>query len=108
MDLNAIRQGMQVIGSDGQVVGHVAPGGGLSVTPVGGAGASHVIDPDWVTRIDEHVHLRHSAADLRGRWGAGPAGAAPNPEPGKSKVPMIAIAAVILIGLVLLIMGFAF
>jgi hypothetical protein len=104
-DFGAIRPRMEVKSSDGEVVGHVhsADGGRLNVSPVGGVGAGSgvPVDPDWVTRIDEHVHLRHSAADLRGRWRGGDA--QPNQQMGKAKVPwwiglvLLAIAVLLLI-----------
>ena len=96
-DFGAIRPRMEVKSSDGEVVGHVhsAEGGRLSVSPVGGvgAGSGFPVDADWITRVDEHVHLRHSAADLRGRWHG--VDAQPNQQMGKARIPW-------LIGLVLL------
>jgi hypothetical protein len=96
-DLGAIRPRMEVKSSDGVVVGHVhsADAGRLSVSPVDGvgAGSGFPLSEDWVTRVDEHVHLRHSAADIRGRWHG--VDAQPNQQMGKARLPWI-------IGLVLL------
>ena len=100
-ELSAIRPGMEVKSSDGEVIGHVrsTDTGRLLVSPLDGAGggAGYPVDEDWVTRVDEHVHLRHSAADMRGRLGDRPGGvdARPNPQMGKARLPW-------LIGLVLL------
>lgn len=99
-ELSGIRQGMQVKSSDGEVVGHVAPGGGLSVTPVGG-GMAHAVSEDWVARVDEHVHLRHSAAVLRGRW-SGNAGSEQVPTQSGARAPIIL--GMIVIGIALLLL----
>ena len=104
-ELSHIRQGMQVKSSDGEVVGHVAPGGGLSVTPIGG-GAAHSVSEEWVSRVDEHVHLRHSAAVLRGRWSGNAIPAEAVPTQKGAKVPIILGLIVIAIALVLLFWGF--
>lgn len=97
VDLGAIRPRMEVKSSDGEVIGHVhsSEAGRLMVSPLGGvgAGSGFPVAGDWVTRVDEHVHLRHSAADIRGRWSG--VDARPNQQMGKARIPW-------LIGLVLL------
>ena len=83
-----IREGMQVIASDGGMVGRVLGLHGNHIhveptAPVPGA-AEHVVPLAWVARTDDHVHLDRDAALVRETWGSGndgfaaarPAGAA--------------------------------
>jgi hypothetical protein len=104
-DFGAIRPQMQVKSSDGEVVGHVhsSEGGRLMVSPVDGvgAGSGFPVDPDWVTRVNEHVHLRHSAPDIRGRWHG--VDARPNQQMGKARLPWLIGAVLLAIAVLLLI-----
>ena len=109
-DLTAIRPGMQVISSDGEVVGHVrtSENGRLTVSPLGGAGAGgHPVDEDWVARVDDHVHLRHSAGVVRGRW-SGNAEARPNQQMGKARLPWLIGLVLLAIAVLLLIWAFVY
>jgi outer membrane protein OmpA-like peptidoglycan-associated protein len=77
---DTIRTGMQVLGSDGGMVGrviglhddhiHVEP-----TAPAPGA-TEHVVPTTWVARVDDHVHLDRAAALVRDTWGTGEPGAA--------------------------------
>ncbi len=75
---HVIRDGMQVIGSDGGMIGEVD---GTEATRIKlkrgpGGGPHHFIPLTWVARVDEHVHLDRSAALAREGWVAeGAAGA---------------------------------
>ncbi|HEX8191635.1 MAG TPA: DUF2171 domain-containing protein [Allosphingosinicella sp.] len=106
-DFGAIRPRMEVKSSDGEVIGHVysSENGRLSVSPLDGvgAGSGFPVDPDWVTRVDEHVHLRHSAADIRGRWHG--VDAQPAQQMGKAKVPWVIGLVLLAIAVLLLIWG---
>lgn len=107
-DLSLIRPQMQVLGSDGELVGHVhsADGDRLMVSPVGGvgAGSGHQLQADWIARVDEHVHLRHGAAVVRGRWSG--ADARPNQQMGKARLPWLIGLVFLAIAIVLLFWGF--
>ena len=62
---------MQVIASDGGMVGHVeAPEGErIRVTSAARPGSGyHSIPAEWVVRVDEHVHLDREAALVRDQW----------------------------------------
>jgi len=65
-----IREDMQVLGSDGGVVGRVDKVEGsrvkLNRDPAGGP--HHFVPLAWVARIDEHVHLDRDSASARGGW----------------------------------------
>lgn len=64
-----IRNGMQVLGSDGGVIGTVD---GIEAARIklqrDGSGSHHFIPNDYVDRVDEHVHLNVTAAVARERW----------------------------------------
>lgn len=72
-DTKNIRPDMQVLGSDGGMVGTVdAVEAGtikLKRAPELGGGEHHHIPTDWVARVDDHVHLSVDAATVRERWG---------------------------------------
>jgi hypothetical protein len=82
-DLRNIVNGMQVLGSDGGMVGRVTGlhEGHVHVEPDApepGPGDS-VVPPSWILRVDDHVHLNREAALVRDTWrreGPTPAGAA--------------------------------
>ena len=70
-----IRNGMQVLGSDGGMIGEVdaVESSRLRVRDTAG-GAAHYVPTEWIARVDEHVHLDVAAAVARERWTtAGPA-----------------------------------
>lgn len=79
VDLNAIRQHMDVIDSEGQVVGRVdsVDGARIKLTRRDSPdGQHHYVDNGDVARVDDHVHLSRSAAALGlGAIGAGALGA---------------------------------
>ncbi len=67
-----IKPGMQVIGSDGGMVGRVIAAHGRHVhvepdAPEPGPGY-FVVPQKWVARTDEHVHLDRAAALVRDTW----------------------------------------
>lgn len=91
-DKMAINPGMQVIGSDGGMVGRVTAlhGDHIHVEPTAPApaGGDHYVPRSWVARIDEHVHLNRDAALVRETWGSGePAGASPRSAAAPSVAP---------------------
>jgi hypothetical protein len=67
-----IREHMEVIGSDGVHLGRVdrVEGGRIKLTrsdPLA-EGAHHYIDPDWIERVDDHVHLNQSSSRVLAQW----------------------------------------
>lgn len=110
-----IREGMQVIGSDGGMVGRVTRlhGDHIHVEPdapePGGGG--RLVPHRWVVRVDDHVHLDRTAALARDTWQpasaeAGAASSAEGIEPaGGGKWLWIVGALVLLIALYLIIGG---
>lgn len=74
VDAHNVREGMQVIGSDGGMVGRVLGlhDDHIHVEPTAPVhGGDHVIPRSWVARTDDHVHLSLDAALVRERWGSG-------------------------------------
>lgn len=108
-DLARIRRDMEVISSDGETVGRVASTeDGLAVAPsAGGASGPHPIPHEWVARVDDHVHLRHSAAVVRGRW-SGNAEPRPQQSMGKAKAPWLIGLVLLAIAVLLLIWALAY
>lgn len=104
MDMSQIRENMGVVASDGRRVGQVTAleTDRLGVRPLGGTGAPGYVPLDWISRIDEHVHLRHDAAVVAGAIGGIPE-PAPRPTEGRLTGPMVigAIFLVIAIGLLI-------
>jgi hypothetical protein len=100
VDLSAIRDGMEVISSDGELVGAATgvEGGRIGVRTADGL--RHV-DADRVSRVDDHVHLRDSAAVVRGDWSGAPI-PREDPTAGRAKGPWI-VGLVFLVILVLLL-----
>jgi hypothetical protein len=102
-----IRQGMDVVSSDGEVVGRtgVSDAGRIAVTPAGGD-ASRDIPPDWISRVDEQVHLRRSAGAVHAEW----RGDVPKPPPteGRARLPWAIGIVLLLIALFLLLWGFVY
>ncbi|WP_324750488.1 DUF2171 domain-containing protein [Sphingomonas sp. LY54] len=73
--ISDIRNGMQVVGSDGGMIGEVdaVETSRLRVRDTAG-GAAHYVPAEWIARVDEHVHLELAAGLARERWTtAGPA-----------------------------------
>jgi len=69
-----IRQGMEVIGSDGGMVGRVKGlhGDHIHVEPTAPVhSGDHTVPLSWVARADDHVHLDREAALVRETWGSG-------------------------------------
>lgn len=108
VSLGDIREGMQVLGSEGGMVGRVSGlhGDHLHVEPDAPEPAgSYIVPRAWVARVDEHVHLNREAALVRDTWTSHGADGATSPddvrEPahdgtGKSRV-MWAIGAILLL-----------
>jgi hypothetical protein len=70
-DMKDIREGMQVLGSDGGMVGRVSGlhGDHLHVEPDAPEPAgARIVPRAWVARVDEHVHLNREAALVRDTW----------------------------------------
>ena len=64
-NMHDVRSGMQVIGSDGGMIGTVSgiEGDQIAVTSAGEhAGHHHHVPSSWVARVDDHVHLDRPAA----------------------------------------------
>ena len=73
-DMTAIREHMEVVGSDGQHVGTVdhVNGNQIKLTrkdPAAG-GAHHVIPTSLVASVDTQVRLSQPAEQVRGSWQA--------------------------------------
>lgn len=67
-----IREGMQVIGSDGGMVGRVVGlhGDHIHLEPTAPVHAGdHIVPRSWIARVDDHVHLDREAALVREMWG---------------------------------------
>jgi hypothetical protein len=62
--LGNIREGMQVLGSDGGAIGTVigTEGDQIAVQSAGEHIGHHHIPATWVARVDDHVHLNRTAA----------------------------------------------
>lgn len=74
-----IGHGMQVLGSDGGMIGRVDGLEGDRIKlqrDAAGQGNHHFIPVDYVDRVDEHVHLNVTAAVARERWMTGTGAAA--------------------------------
>ncbi len=70
MNRDDIRSGMQVLGSDGGMIGVVdgIDGSDIRVREGSEAAARHMVPLAWVSRVDDHVHLDRSAALARDTW----------------------------------------
>ena len=70
--LEAIKEHMDVIASDGGRVGRVdhVKEGQIELAKLGlDTGFKHRMIPlDWVTRVDEHVHLNLTEDEAKARW----------------------------------------
>lgn len=72
-DTKAIREHMEVVGSDGAHVGTVDHLEGdnrikLAKTDPAAGGQHHFIAADWVASVDNKVHLKKSAKDAKAQW----------------------------------------
>lgn len=71
VEMRGVRDGMQVLGSDGGMIGAVAGvhGDHLHVRPTPPDDIDTYIVPfAWVARVDDHVHLNRDAALVRDTW----------------------------------------
>lgn len=106
VDTSLIRENMEVYSSDGEMVGHVSATGpgGLSVRGSGASGPGRDVPLDWISRVDDHVHLHHSAPVVRARLSG-----IPEPPPhrteGSLTGPWIIGGILLLIALVLLVLA---
>ena len=71
-DTTAIREHMEVLGSDGGHVGKVDKIQGsdieLAKFDLGAGLKHHLIPVSWVERVDDHVHLNLTKDDAKARW----------------------------------------
>lgn len=104
-----IRDGMPVLSSDGETVGRIegSAQGGFMLRPEGAQGGpARPLPPDWIGRIDDHVHLHRSAAAMRAQ-AHGIGGERPR-EQEATTFPKAAIAVVIGIAVLLLVYALFF
>ncbi|TCR65710.1 hypothetical protein EV560_105473 [Bosea sp. BK604] len=78
MDMNQIREHMEVKSSDGEHVGTVdrLEGSEIKLTKNDRAahgGHHHFIPTDWIDHIDAHVHLSKTSQDVKAHWQHGTA-----------------------------------
>ena len=71
-DTTAIREHMEVLGSDGGHVGKVDKIEGsdieLAKFDLGAGLKHHLIPVSWVERVDDHVHLNLTKDDAKAKW----------------------------------------
>ncbi len=71
-DTTAIREHMEVLGSDGGHVGKVDHVRGseieLAKLDFGSGLKHHLIPVSWVERVDEHVHLTLTKDQAKAQW----------------------------------------
>jgi hypothetical protein len=71
-DVDMIQEHMEVIGSDGEHVGTVDKVEGtmikLTKNDPQANGEHHWLATTWISRVDEHVHLKISARDAMAQW----------------------------------------
>jgi hypothetical protein len=70
---NNIREHMQVVASDGSVVGTVdhVLGSEIKLTKSSDtSGQHHFIPLDWVANVDSKIHLSKAARDVKAQWRA--------------------------------------
>ncbi len=74
MNSTAIKEHMDVIASDGQKVGQVDHMEGRDKIKLARHdapdGKHHLIPIDWVSKVDEDVHLNRAAKDVHAQWSA--------------------------------------
>ena len=70
-----IREDMQVLGSDGGMIGRVDGSDGSRIKLKRAAESSgahhHYLPLSWIARVDDHVHLDRPAAQAREQWTVG-------------------------------------
>ena len=74
MDKASIKEHMEVIASDGQKIGtvdHLEGADKIKLTKHDAPdGKHHLIPLNWVSRVDQHVHLSKAAKDVKAQWSA--------------------------------------
>ena len=66
-----IKEHMEVIASDGAVIGTVDHVQGSEIKLTKGSGSQHHFIPlDWIDHVDAHVHLSKAAQDAKAQWRA--------------------------------------
>lgn len=72
VDLGAIKEHQEVIGSDGEHVGRVDHVKGdqieLAKMDLTAGFKHHYIPVSWVDHVDEHVHLNLTKDEAKARW----------------------------------------
>ena len=72
MNSTAIKEHMDVIASDGQKVGQVDHMEGSDKIKLAKHdapdGQHHLIPLNWVSKVDQHVHLNKAAKDVKAHW----------------------------------------
>ncbi len=72
VDPSAIREHLEVVGSDGEHVGRVDHVHRdmieLAKLDLAAGFKHHLIPLSWVERVDEHVHLSLTRDEARARW----------------------------------------
>jgi hypothetical protein len=72
VDPSAIREHLEVVGSDGEHVGRVDHVHGdvieLAKLDLAAGFKHHMIPVSWVDHVDEHVHLNLTRDEARARW----------------------------------------
>jgi hypothetical protein len=78
MNVQNIREHMDVIGSCGNKLGRVdrVEGGSIKLTKDSTPdGQHHYLPLDWVDRVDQQVHLNKDCGEAKREWNAAPVGA---------------------------------
>jgi hypothetical protein len=75
INIQSIKEKMEVLGSDGQHVGVVDHLDGtdkikLTKSDVKSGGKHHIIPLAWVEKVDAHVHLNKNTKDAITQWQA--------------------------------------
>jgi len=75
INIQSIKEKMEVLGSNGQHVGVVDHLDGtdkikLTKSDLKSGGQHHVIPLTWVAKVDAHVHLNKPAKDAMAQWQA--------------------------------------
>ncbi|QPQ55246.1 DUF2171 domain-containing protein [Allosphingosinicella flava] len=70
--MHGVRDGLQVLGSDGGMIGRVdsIEENRLRLHSTAAPAGHYYIPAQWIERVDEHVHLNVTAATARERWEA--------------------------------------
>jgi hypothetical protein len=100
----SIRAGMEVIASDGERIGQVESASADGILLRFAPPSARPLPLDWVTRIDDAVHLQHNAPTVRGELeDAHP----PRPRAQEATAfPKVAISIVVAVALILMILAF--